>query len=103
MSMTPSVIYNYCMDLWSLEMLSVRHWIHNKCNGMKSTMCPCPDFNRASCLGLASPMDGADKMEVEFGDEKKQRENTHQEASIEVMTTWLVSRTNMSNKVEHVT
>ena len=48
-------------------------------------MCPCPDFNCALCLGLASPMDGTDKMEVEFGDEKKQRENTHQEASIEVM------------------
>ena len=47
-------------------------------------MCPCPDFNCASCLSLASPMDGTDKMEVEFGDEKKQRENTHQqEASIE--------------------
>ena len=29
-----------------------------KCNGMKGTMCPCPDFNCASCLGLASPMDG---------------------------------------------
>ena len=56
-------------------------------------------------LGLSySPMDGTDKMEVEFGDEKKQRENTHQEASIiEVTTTWLASRTNMSNKVEHVT
>ena len=66
-------------------------------------MCPCPDFNCASCLGLASPMDGTDKMEVEFGDEKKQRENTHQEAYIEVMTTGLASRTNMSNKVEHVT
>ena len=60
-------------------------------------MCPCPDFNCASCLGLASPMDVTDKMEVEFGDEKKQRENTHQEASKEVMTTWLASRTNMSN------
>ena len=45
-------------------------------------------------------MDGTDKMEVEFGDEKKQRENTHQDASILVMTTWLTSRTNMSNKVE---
>ena len=32
-------------------------------------MCPCPDFNCASCLGLASPMDGTDKIEVEFGDE----------------------------------
>ena len=42
-------------------------------------------------------------MEVEFGDEKKKRENTHQEASIEVMTTRLASRTNMSYKVEHVT
>ena len=56
---------------------------------------------------IASPMDETDKMEVEFGDEKKQRENTHQGAStihhIEVMTTWLTSRTNMSNKVEHVT
>ena len=50
-------------------------------------MCPCPDFKCVSCLGLASPMDGTDKMEVEFGDEKKQRENTHQEASIEVMQT----------------
>ena len=50
-------------------------------------MCPCPDFNCASCLGLASPMDGTDKMEVECGDEKKQRENTHQEASIEVLQT----------------
>ena len=67
---------------------------------MKCTMCTCPDFNCASCLGLASPMNGTDKMEVEFGNEKKQREYTHQEASIEVMTT---SRTNMSNKVEHVT
>ena len=66
-------------------------------------MCPCPDFNCASCLGLASPMDGTDKMEVEFGDEKKQRENIHQEASIEVMTTWLASRINLSNKVEHAT
>ena len=66
-------------------------------------MCPCPDFNCASCLGLASLMDGTDKMEVVFGDEKKQRENTHQEASIENMTTWLASGTNMSNKVEHVT
>ena len=34
-------------------------------------MCPCPDFNCASCLGLASPMDGTDKMEVEIDDEKK--------------------------------
>ena len=50
-------------------------------------MCPCPDFNCASCLGLASPTDGTDKMEVEFDDEKKQRENTHHEASIEVMHT----------------
>ena len=66
-------------------------------------MCPCPDFNCASCLGLASPMDGTDKIEVEFGDEKKQRENTHQEASIEVMQTWLTSRTSMSNKVKRVT
>ena len=66
-------------------------------------MCPCPDFNCASCLGLASPMDGTDKLEVEFGDEKKKRKNTHQEASIEVLTTCLASRTNMSNKVEHVT
>ena len=79
------------------------HWIHNKCDGMKGTMCPCPGFNCASCLGIASPMAGTDKMEVEFGDEKKQRENTHQEGSIEVMKTWLTSRTNMSNKVEHVT
>ena len=79
------------------------HWIHNKCNGVKGTICSCPDFNCASCFGLASPMDGTDKMEVEFGDEKKQRENTHQEASIEVMTTRLTSSTNMSNKVEHVT
>ena len=80
------------------------HWIHNKCNGMNGTMCPCPDdFNCASCLGLASPMDGTDKMKVEFVDENKQRENTHLEASIEVMTTWLASRTNMSNKVERVT
>ena len=47
-------------------------------------------------LGLASPMDGTDKMEMDFSDEKKQRENTHQRASIEVMTTWLASRTNMS-------
>ena len=56
---------------------------------MKGTMCPCPDFNCASCLGLhvASPMDGTDKIEVEFGDEKKQRENTHQEASIEILQT----------------
>ena len=48
-------------------------------------MCPCPDFNCASCLGITtcSPMDGTDKMEVEFGDEKKHRENTHQEASLE--------------------
>ena len=66
-------------------------------------MCPCPDFNCASCLGLTSSMDGTDKMEVEFGDEKKQRENTYQEASREDMTTWLASRTNMSNKAEHVT
>ena len=70
---------------------------------LKGTMCPCPDFSCASCLGLASPMDVTDKMEVEFGDEKKQRENTNQEASKEVMTTWLASRTNMSNNVEHVT
>ena len=42
-------------------------------------------------------------MEVEAGDEKKQRENTHQEASIEVMKIWLTSRTNMSCKVEQVT
>ena len=33
-------------------------------------MCPFPDFKCASCLGLASPMDGTDKMEVEFGDER---------------------------------
>ena len=64
-------------------------------------MGPCPDFNCASCLGLASPIDVTDKMEVEF--EKKQRENTHQETSKEVMTTWMASRTNMSNNVEHVT
>ena len=63
------------------------HWIHNKCNGMKDIICPCPDFNCASCLSLASPMDGTDKMETEFGDEKKHRENTHQEASIEDMQT----------------
>ena len=55
------------------------HKIHNKCNGMKGIMCPCPDFNCASCLGIASPMDGTVRMEVEFGDEKKQSENTHQE------------------------
>ena len=66
-------------------------------------MCACPDFKCASCLGLASPMDGTDKREVGIGDEKKQRENTHQEASTEAMTTWLASRTNMSNKVEYVT
>ena len=60
-------------------------------------MCPCPDFNCASCLGIASPMDGTDEMEVEFGDEKKLSENTHQEASIEVMKTCLTSRTKMSN------
>ena len=42
------------------------HWIHNKCNGVKGTMCPCPDFNCASWFGLASPMDGTDKMEVEY-------------------------------------
>ena len=54
---------------------------------MNGTMCPCPDdFNCASCLGLASPMDGTDKMKVEFVDENKQRENTHLEVSIEVMT-----------------
>ena len=79
------------------------HWIHSICDGMKGTRCPCPDFICVSILGIANPMDGTDKMEVEFGDEKKQRENTHQEASIEVMKTWLTSRTNMSNKVEHVT
>ena len=50
-------------------------------------MCHCPDFNCASCLGLASQMDGTDKMEVELGDEKNQRENTLQEASIEVLQT----------------
>ena len=50
-------------------------------------MCPCPDFNCASCMGLASPMVGTDKMEVEFGDEKKQRKNTHHEASIKFMQT----------------
>ena len=66
-------------------------------------MCPCPDFICASWLGLASPVDGTDKMEVEFGDEKKQRVKTHQEAYIKVMMTWLASRSNMSNKVEHVT
>ena len=66
-------------------------------------MCPCPDFNCASCLAITSPMDGTDKMEVEFGDEKKQREKTHQEASIEILQTKLTSRTSMSNKVERVT
>ena len=70
---------------------------------MKGTVCPCSDFNCASFLGLASLMDGTGKMEVEFGDEKKQRENTHQEASIEVLQTLLTSRTSMSNKVERVT
>ena len=104
--MLPFVIDNYCMeymDLLSLEMVSVMqvkyryqchfrgscvYWIHNKCNGMKGTMCPCPDFNCASCLGLASPMDGTENLtEVEFGDEKKQREKTHQEVSIEVLQT----------------
>ena len=30
---------------------------------------------------------------------KRNSENTHQEASIKVMTTWLASRTNMSNKM----
>ena len=79
------------------------YWIHNKCNDMKGTVCPCSDFNCASCLGLASLMDGTGKMEVEFGDEKKQRENTHQEASIEVLQTKLTSRTSMSNMVERVT
>ena len=66
-------------------------------------MCPCPDFNCASCLGLASTMDGTDKMEVVFVDEKKQRENTHHEASIEVMQTLLTPRTSMSKKGERVT
>ena len=61
-------------------------------------MCPCPDFNCASCLGIASPFDG-DKMEVEFGDEKQQSENTHQEASLEVMQTWLTSRASMSSHI----
>ena len=83
--MTPSVIYNYCMDLWSLEMMSVIRvsisaiFVVVACIGytMKGLMCPCPDFNCASYLGLASPMDGTDKMKVEFRDEKKQRENTH--------------------------
>ena len=44
-------------------------------------MCPCPDFNCASCFGLASPMDGTDKMEVEFGDEKE-TEGEHPSRSI---------------------
>ena len=66
-------------------------------------MCPGTDFNYSSCLDIASPIDGTDKVEVEAGDEKKQRENTNQEACIEVMKTWLTSRTNMSCKVEHVT
>ena len=66
-------------------------------------MCPCPDFNCASCLGIASPIHGTDKMEVKAEDEKKQRENTHHYTSIEVMKTWLTSRTSMFSKMEQVT
>ena len=50
---------------------SCAHWLHNKCNGVKGvkgTMCPCPDFSCASCLGISCPIDGTEKMEVEFGD-----------------------------------
>ena len=76
MSMLSSVIDNDCIEymvlIWSLEMahmLSVSqvywchicgscvHWIHNKCSGIKDTLCPGPDFNRASCLGIANPID----------------------------------------------
>ena len=74
-------------------------WIHNKCNAIKGTLCPGPDFNCVSCLGIASPIDETDNMEVEAGDENKQKENTHQEASKEVMKTWLASRTSVSSKV----
>ena len=31
-------------------------------------MCPGPDFNSVSCFGIASPIDGTDKMEMEAGD-----------------------------------
>ena len=33
------------------------------------TLCPGTDFYCASCLGIASPIDGTDKMDVEVGDE----------------------------------
>ena len=62
------------MSLWSLEMvhmLYVRqvyvsvpflwllyvHWIHDKYNVIKGTMCPDLDFIYASCLGIAIPID----------------------------------------------
>ena len=46
------------------------HWIHNKCSDIKDMyLCPGPVFNRASCLGMANPIDGTDKMDVEVGDE----------------------------------
>ena len=40
-----------------------------KCSGIKDTLCPGPDFNRVSCLSIANPIDGTDKMDVEVGDE----------------------------------
>ena len=45
------------------------HWIHNECSGIKDTLCPGPGFNCPSCLGIAIPTDGTDKMDVEVGDE----------------------------------
>ena len=45
------------------------HWIHNKYSGIKDTLCPGPDFNYASCLGIASSIDGTEKIDVEVGDD----------------------------------
>ena len=49
------------------------HWIHNECSGIKDTPCPGPGFNCPSCLGIASPTDGTDRMDVEVGDEIVER------------------------------
>ena len=48
---------------------SFGHWIHNECCGIKDTLRPGPGFNCASCLDIASPTDGTDKMDVEVGAE----------------------------------
>ena len=45
-------------------------WTHKNCSGIKSTLCPDPDFRCARCLGKARPIDGKLEKEVQVGNEK---------------------------------